>query len=70
MIWVSLGLLPANSSKAQRNDVNRVGAAYGAMAQSDSDLPADQVPPAGDLETARLYGKRVAEATVRFVKGR
>ncbi len=70
MIWVSLGLLPANSSKAQRNDVNRVGAAYGAMAQSDSDLPADQVPPAGDLETARLYGKRVAEVTTRFLKGR
>ena len=70
MIWVSLGLLPANSSKAQRNDVNRMGASYGAMAQSDSDVGPDVVPPAGDLETARLYGARVATTTLRFVRGK
>ncbi|MGE4447735.1 MAG: flavodoxin family protein [Azospira sp.] len=70
MIWVSLGLLPANSSKAQRNDVNRMGASYGAMAQSDSDVGPDVAPPAGDLETARLYGARVATTTLRFVRGK
>lgn len=70
MIWVSLGLLPANSSKAQRNDVNRMGASYGAMAQSDSDIGPDVAPPAGDLETARLYGARVAATTLRFVCGK
>ncbi len=70
MIWVSLGLLPANSSKAQRNDVNRMGASYGAMAQSDSDVGPDVAPPAGDLETARLYGARVAATTLRFVRGK
>lgn len=70
MIWVSLGLLPANSSTAQRNDVNRMGASFGAMAQSDSDLGADVVPPAGDLETSRLYGARVATTALRFVRGK
>ncbi len=70
MIWVSLGLLPANSSKAQRNHVNRMGASYGAMAQSDSDVGPDVAPPAGDLETARLYGARVAATTLRFVRGK
>jgi NAD(P)H dehydrogenase (quinone) len=61
MIWVGTGMLPANSSKAQRNDVNRMGSSIGAMAQSDSDVGADVAPPAGDLETARLYGARIAE---------
>ena len=70
MIWVSLGQAPSNSSKAQRNDVNRMGASYGAMAQSDSDVGPDVAPPAGDLETARLYGQRVAEVTRRFVRGK
>jgi hypothetical protein len=27
-------------------------------------------PSKGDLETAELYGKRVAEITLQFVKGR
>jgi NAD(P)H dehydrogenase (quinone) len=40
------------------------------MAQSPSDASADVAPPAGDLETARLYGQRVAEMTQQFVKGR
>lgn len=66
MIWVGTGMLPANSSKAQRNDVNRMGSFLGAMAQSDSDVGADVAPPPGDLETARLYGVRVAEVARKF----
>jgi len=38
MIWVSLGLMPSNSSKAQRNDPNYLGSYLGAVAQSDSDV--------------------------------
>ena len=30
----------------------------------------DVAPPAGDLETARLYGARVATTTLRFVRGK
>jgi NAD(P)H dehydrogenase (quinone) len=66
MIWVGTGMLPANNSKSQRNDVNRMGAFTGAMAQSDSDVGADVAPPPGDLETAALYGKRIAEVTLRL----
>jgi NAD(P)H dehydrogenase (quinone) len=68
MIWVGTGLPPANSSKAQRNDINRMGSFLGAMAQSDSDVGADVAPPPGDLETAKLYGKRIAEVAQRFRK--
>lgn len=66
MIWVGTGLLPANSSKAQRNDINRMGAFTGAMAQSDSDVGPDVAPPEGDLETARLYGERIAQLATRL----
>ena len=70
MIFVGTGMMPANSSKAQRNDVNRMGSFAGAMAQSDSDVGADIAPPPGDLETAKLFGARVAEVTAQFLKGR
>jgi len=66
-IWVGTGLMPSNSKAAQRNDINFVGSFSGAMAQSPSDSsPAEMLP--GDLETARLFGKRVAEVTAR-IKG-
>jgi NAD(P)H dehydrogenase (quinone) len=68
MIWVGTGMMPANSSKAQRNDINRMGSFLGAMAQSDSDVGADVAPPSGDLETAKLYGKRIAEVAQKFAK--
>ena len=69
MIWVGTGLMPANSSKAQRNDINRMGAFTGAMAQSDSDVGPDVAPPEGDLETARIYGERIARIARRLGAG-
>jgi NAD(P)H dehydrogenase (quinone) len=64
-IWVGTGLMPSNSKAAQRNDVNYVGSFSGAMAQSPSDSsPAEMLP--GDLETASVFGKRVAEVAARF----
>ena len=65
MIWVGTGLMPANSKAAQRNDVNYVGSFAGAMAQSPSDSsPAEMLP--GDLQTAKLFGARVAEVASTF----
>ena len=64
-VWVGTGLMPSNAKAAQRNDVNYVGSFSGAMAQSPSDAGANEMLP-GDLETARLFGKRVAEVTARF----
>ena len=67
MIWVGTGMLPSNSKAAQRNDVNYLASSSGAIAQSPSDAsPAEMLP--GDLETARLFGARVAEVTGKFSK--
>ncbi len=67
MIWVSQGLMPSNTKAAQRNDVNYLVSYSGAIAQSPSDAGANEMLP-GDLETARLYGQRVAAIAARFVK--
>ena len=70
MIWVGLGMQASNSKAAQRNDPNYLGSYVGAMAQSPSDASPEEGPLPGDLETAKLLGKRVAEMTAQFVKGR
>ncbi|QKJ87194.1 flavodoxin family protein [Paramixta manurensis] len=64
-IWVSLGLLPANTLASTRNDVNNLGGSVGALIQSPSDAAADNIA-AGDLETAKLYGARVADIARRL----
>ena len=64
-IWVGTGMMPSNAKAAQRNDINYVGSFSGAMAQSPSDSsPAEMLP--GDLETAKLFGRRVAEVAAKF----
>lgn len=64
-VWVGTGMLPANTKAAQRDDINVLGSFAGAMAQTPADASPDEMP-AGDLETARLFGQRVAEITERF----
>lgn len=64
-IWVGTGIMPSNSKAAQRNDINFIGSFSGAMAQSPSDASPTEMLP-GDLETARLFGQRVAEVAARF----
>jgi len=65
MIWVSQGLMPSNNKAAQRNDVNYLVSYSGAIAQSPSDAGAGDMLP-GDLETARLFGERVAAVAAKF----
>ena len=67
MIWVSQGLMPSNTKAATRSDINNLVSYSGAMAQSPSDSSAAEMSP-GDLETARLFGRRVAEVAGRFGK--
>jgi NAD(P)H dehydrogenase (quinone) len=64
-IWVGTGLMPSNTKAAQRNDINYVGSFAGAMAQSPSDSSPAEMPQ-GDLDTAKLFGQRVAEVTAKF----
>ncbi len=65
MIWVSQGLMPANSKATTRKDINNLVSYSGAIAQSPSDGGADDMS-SGDLETAKLFGKRVAEVATKF----
>ena len=64
-IWVGTALMPSNSKAAQRNDINFVGSFAGAMAQSPSDSSPAEMPQ-GDLDTAKLFGQRVAEVAGKF----
>ena len=64
-IWVSLGLLPSNTKAATANDPNRLGGSVGLMVQSPSDASVEEIP-AGDLDTAKRYGQRVAAVAQRL----
>ncbi len=66
-VWVGTGMMPSNSKAAKRDDLNYLGTFSGAMAQSPSDAGAAEMS-AGDLETARLFGARVAETAARLRK--
>lgn len=68
MIWVGLDIMGPTmqgTNVAGSDQVNRIGSYTGLMTQSNNES-AEIVPPSGDLETARLFGKRVAEVTARF----
>ncbi|NHT78785.1 flavodoxin family protein [Rhizobiaceae bacterium CRRU44] len=64
-VWVSLAMKPANVKASKRDDLNRMGSYIGPMAQCDADAAPNEMSQ-GDLETARLYGVRVAEIASRF----
>jgi multimeric flavodoxin WrbA len=65
MIWISTGIMPSNVKASTRNDINYVGSAAGAMSTTPVDAGVDEMLP-GDLATAEAFGKRVAEAVLRF----
>jgi NAD(P)H dehydrogenase (quinone) len=69
MIWVGLGIPPGNNhSGGSVQDINRLGASLGLKTQSNVDEAPDQAPLASDLETARLFGMRVAESAARWAR--
>jgi multimeric flavodoxin WrbA len=71
MHWVNLGLPPTNNSTlGSEAELNRLGFFLGAGAQSNVDQGPDLAPPEADLATARHLGRRVAEVTIQFVRGR
>ncbi len=59
MVWVGLGLMPPRHPGAP-DEQNRLGAYLGVMAQAGN-VPPDQEPPSGDIETGRSYGARIAQ---------
>ena len=66
-VWIGNDVMPSNTKAAQRNDPNYLGSFSGAMAQSPSDAGANDMPQ-GDLDTAKVFGKRVADFTARLAK--
>ncbi|MBE1442536.1 flavodoxin family protein [Paenibacillus sp. OAS669] len=71
MHWVGLGIYGGwNTKSASIDDVNRLGSFIGAMAQSNGDASPEEAPPASDLKTASILGRRIAETTHQFVYGR
>jgi multimeric flavodoxin WrbA len=64
-LWVSLGMMPANTQAATRNDVNNLGGSVGLLVQAPSDAGADKIPQ-GDVDTARKFGERVAAVAAKF----
>jgi NAD(P)H dehydrogenase (quinone) len=63
MVWVGTGMMPPRQP-GHPEELNRLGSSIGAMAQADN-VPPEQSPPKGDLDTARAYGKRIAEQARR-----
>lgn len=64
MIWVGQAEVAPSfeANELLSNErVNRLGSFSGLMTQSNHKSGADTAPPQGDLETARLFGKRIAE---------
>lgn len=71
MLWVSLNQLPGNnSSTSSVDDLNRIGASLGVMAQANNDEGPDVAPPAADRETAARLGARVAQLAQQVRAGR
>jgi NAD(P)H dehydrogenase (quinone) len=77
MIYVGLGLMPSANEPEGMQSIdgpgpgahNRVGSFMGPMSASFMVDP-KSAPPKGDIETAEMYGKRVAEITLQFERGR
>ncbi|WP_440958228.1 flavodoxin family protein [Oceanicaulis sp. LC35] len=70
MLWVSLNQMPGNNlSTASADDLNRVGASLGVMAQANNDQGPDLVPPKADHLTAEKLGERVSRLALRFRLG-
>lgn len=63
MVWVGQGELPFNDM-----GINRLGSYSGAMGQALTEPP-DVAPNAADKLTGEVFGRRVAEAAVRWMKG-
>ena len=67
MIWAGTGMMPSNTKAATRNDLNFVGGFTGLLTQSPADASPEEAPPPGDLETAKVFGARVAAVTARWI---
>jgi multimeric flavodoxin WrbA len=67
MLWIPLAMFPGfNNSKGSAADLNRTGHFLGLGTQANVDEGADATPPASDHETAKAFGRHIAETVVGF----
>ena len=59
-----------NKKGSTVEDLNRVGSYLGLMTQANIDEGPETAPVSSDRKTAELFGRRVAEAAVRWSKGK
>ena len=59
MVWVGTAQMPPRQP-GHPDEVNRIGSSIGVMAQADN-VPPEQSPPQGDVDSAHGYGQRIAE---------
>jgi NAD(P)H dehydrogenase (quinone) len=69
MIWAGTGMMPSNTKAATRNDLNYVGGFTGLLSQSPADATPEEAPLPGDIETAKVFGSRIAAVTARWKAG-
>ena len=71
MLWINLGLPPANhSTKGIGSGTESPWLLAGCGRAIECDQGPDLAPPESDLATARYLGRRVAEVTLQFARGR
>ena len=58
-IWAGTGINYNNTKASNRNDVNYLASSAGPMGQTPGDASGEEMN-AGDLETGRLFGARIA----------
>lgn len=71
MIWVGqaqMGPILSEHQIPDHNVLNRIGSFSGLMTQANHQAAPDIAPPKGDLETAKIFGKRIATITQSFNK--
>ena len=67
MIWVGQTEMNTSNPPGNPEALNRMGSFTGLMAQAGNEDPSVS-PPKGDHDTARLFGKRIADVSARFSK--
>ncbi|WP_445452439.1 flavodoxin family protein [Flavobacterium sp. 25HG05S-40] len=64
MIWISTGILPNLKNNIDFEHPNPLASYMGLMTLSDNSI--NELNPPKGLETALLFGKRIAELTIQF----
>lgn len=62
---MQLGMVWVGQAEPNNGSVNRLGSSSGVMAQVGPTSPAADIPQ-GDLDTAKIYGQRVAEIAAKI----